>query len=102
MLDIIENQYTQMVTLRMLSAVTGRQAAYLGRVFSREVGASVRTYVTRVRLRHATALIRQGVKVEAAALSVGYRSKKSFYRQFRRVYGTTPISYCGLSQSHRG
>jgi len=100
-LEIIETQYTQPVTLPMLSTLTGRQGAYLGRVFMKEVGASVRTYVTRVRLQHAAALIREGVKVEAAALSVGYRSKKSFYRQFKRLYGTTPVPYRSLVEHSR-
>ena len=53
----------------------------------------MREYLTRVRLDHAAELIRHGVKIEAVALSVGYRSKKNFYEQFKRRYGTTPVPY---------
>jgi len=102
MLDVIENHYAQAVTLRTLSALTGRQPAYLGRVFRREVGASVRNYLTHVRLQQAIALIRDGVKIEAVALSVGYRSKRNFYQQFKRRFGSTPISYRCLPESHDG
>jgi PAS domain S-box-containing protein len=49
--------------------------------------------VTRVRLEHAARLIRDGVKIEAVAWNVGYRSKKNFYQQFKRRYGTTPLPY---------
>jgi AraC-like DNA-binding protein len=93
MVDVIENEYAEVVTLRRLSVRIGRQSAYLGRLFRRETGASVRDYLTRVRLEHATGLIREGVKIEAVALSVGYRSKKNFYQQFKRHYGTTPVPY---------
>jgi len=93
MLDVIESQYADVVTLRMLSATIGRQPAYLGRLFRQEVGASVREYLTRVRLGHAAELIGQGVKIEAVALSVGYRSKKNFYQRFKNQYGTTPLPY---------
>jgi AraC-like DNA-binding protein len=62
-------------------------------MFRREVGVPMREWLTRVRLDHAAALIREGVKVEAVSLLVGYRSKKNFYRQFKRRFGTTPFAY---------
>jgi AraC-like DNA-binding protein len=93
MLTQIENDYSQAITLRTMSAAIGRQPAYLGRLFQQEVGASVRDHLTRVRLEHAAELIREGVKIEAVALSVGYRSKKNFYQRFKRHYGTTPVRY---------
>jgi hypothetical protein len=38
-------------------------------------------------------LINTRVKIEAVALSVGYHSKKNFYRQFLRRFGVTPDAY---------
>ena len=93
MIDLIEQSYSDRITLHLLAAALNRQAAYLGALFRRQVGVSVRQWVTRVRLDHATALIRDGVKIEAVALLVGYRSKKNFYRQFKRRYATTPLAY---------
>jgi PAS domain S-box-containing protein len=92
-LEEIERDYAQPITLRTISATIGRQPAYLGRVFQHEVGSSVRDYLTRVRLEHAAELVRDGVKIEAVALSVGYRSKKNFYQRFKGYYGTTPVQY---------
>jgi transcriptional regulator GlxA family with amidase domain len=54
---------------------------------------TVRQWLTRVRLDHAASLIREGIKIEAVALIVGYHSKKNFYRQFRRRFATTPSAY---------
>ena len=93
MLDVIERSYSEPITLRVLGTTLDRQASYLGGLFRREVGFSVRQWLTRVRLEHATVLIRDGVKIEAVALLVGYRSKKNFYRQFKRRYAMTPFAY---------
>ena len=93
MIEVIDTEYANVVTLRRLSAILGRQPAYLGRLFRHETGSTVRDYLTRIRLEHAEALIRAGVKIEAVALGVGYRSKKNFYQQFRRRYGTTPVPF---------
>jgi two-component system response regulator YesN len=93
MLDRIEHSYSEPITLRSLSAELQRQSAYLGAMFRQEVGVPMRQWLTAVRLDHASTLIREGVKVEAVSLLVGYRSKKNFYRQFKRRFGTTPIGH---------
>jgi two-component system response regulator YesN len=93
MLDRIEQSFSEPITLRSLAAELHRQDAYLGTVFRREVGVPMHEWLTTVRLNHASALIREGVKVEAVSLLVGYRSKKNFYRQFRRRFGTTPFEH---------
>ena len=54
---------------------------------------SARAYVARTRIERAARAIRNGEKVKAVALEVGFRSKKNFYRQFRRRFGTAPAKY---------
>jgi AraC-like DNA-binding protein/two-component sensor histidine kinase len=93
MLDRIERSYSEPITLRSLAAELHRQSAYLGGMFRRVVGVSVHQWLTTVRLDRASTLIRDGVKVEAVSLLVGYRSKKNFYRQFKRRFGTTPFAH---------
>jgi two-component system response regulator YesN len=93
MLDVIEQSYAEHITLNSLGRMIDRQSAYLGQLFRKEVGMTMRQWVTQVRLEHAAVLIREGVKIEAVSLIVGYRSKKNFYRQFRRKFATTPLEY---------
>ena len=38
-------------------------------------------------------LTRERAKVEAVSALVGYRSKKNFYAEFRRVTGVTPAQF---------
>ena len=92
-LDVIEQSYSEHITLQTLGTILDRQSAYLGHLFRTEVGMTVRQWVTQVRLERASTLIREGVKIDAIALIVGYRSKKNFYRQFRRKFATTPFEY---------
>jgi two-component system response regulator YesN len=93
MMDRIEQSYSEPITLHSLAVEFHRQSAYLGAMFRREAGVPMRQWLTRVRLDHAAALIREGVKVEAVSMLVGYRSKKNFYRQFKRRFGTTPFAH---------
>jgi len=93
MLNRIEQSYSEPITLHSLAAELHRQSAYLGGMFRRVVGMSVHQWLTNVRLDRASVLIRDGVKVEAVSLLVGYRSKKNFYRQFKRRFGTTPFEH---------
>jgi two-component system response regulator YesN len=93
MLEQIQTGYADGVTLRTLGATLGRQPAYLGTLFRKEMGFTVRQCTTRVRLEHAAEMIRAMVKIEAVALTVGYRSKKNFYRQFKRYFASTPDEY---------
>jgi two-component system response regulator YesN len=76
-LDFIEQSYSQPVTLRMLASALDRRASYLGALFRRETGLSVRQCLTRVRHDRASTLIREGVKIEAVALLVGYRTRRT-------------------------
>jgi AraC-like DNA-binding protein/photosystem II stability/assembly factor-like uncharacterized protein len=93
MVTLIEERWSEPLSLHRLAPSLGRQEAYLGRLFRQEMGVTMREYLARVRLERAAGLIRQGEKVEAVAIEVGYRSKKNFYRQFVRRFGTTPAVY---------
>jgi two-component system response regulator YesN len=93
MMDLIHARYAGVVTLRTLGAALEERPARLGSVFRQTLGVSARECLTRVRLEHAIELIQAGVKIEAVALFVGYRSKKNFYRQFKRRFATTPDAF---------
>ena len=93
MLDEIHRHYNERLTLASLARLLSRQAAYLGRLFQNEIGVTVHEYVTRARMVFGAAQVRAGVKIEAIAMDLGYRSKKNFYRQFKRRFGMTPDAY---------
>ena len=91
--DLIEKAYADRITLGRVSAAFRGKPNSLGPLFQKQIGMSVHQYLTLVRLQHAAHLINSGLKIEAVALSVGYQSKKNFYRQFLRHFGVTPEAY---------
>jgi AraC-like DNA-binding protein len=93
MLSNIQDHYDQRLTLAALALTLRRRSTYLGRLFRKEVGMTVHEYVTRARMVFGAAHVCSGVKIEAVALNLGYRSKKNFYRQFKRFFGMTPEAY---------
>jgi AraC-like DNA-binding protein len=90
---IIDERYAEALTLDVLADAVGRSKRHLASVFLREFNVSVHAYLTQVRLNQALGLIRAGEKIEAVSLTVGYRSKKNFYRNFHALIGVTPIAY---------
>lgn len=91
--SIIDDRYAEPLKLQSLAAAVGRSKRSLGTLFHEEVGMTTHEYLTRVRLRRALDLIRQGEKIEAVSLLVGYRSKANFYRHFKAQIGVTPLAY---------
>src|SRR3989454_5263160 len=90
---IVDERYSDPLTLARLASTVGRSKRQLASVFRQELAMTVHEYLTRVRLHRALELIRRGEKIEAVSLLVGYRSKKNFYRHFKARVGGTPLAY---------
>ena len=101
MLRAIDRRYQEPLSLAVFAHDLRRERGYLGRIFKKEVGCSMREYLTRVRVQHAAVLIREGTKIEAAILEVGYRSPKRFYDAFKREFGVTPATFRAQADSVR-
>ena len=83
-------------SIASLARRAGATDTQVKRAFKREYGMSTGDYLRRVRLVAAIERLRQGEKIEAVALDVGYRSKK-FYVAFRRFTGMRPAEIRRLS-----
>jgi AraC-like DNA-binding protein len=90
---LVDERYADPLTLGHLAASVGRSKRHLGNLFRQELEMTVHEYLTQVRLHRALELIRNGEKIEAVSLLVGYRSKKNFYRHFKTHVGVTPLEY---------
>jgi AraC-like DNA-binding protein len=90
--EILHAQRERRLTLVEIGALLGRSPWHLNVTFQRHTGLTVYEYANAVRMTEAAAVIRGGMKVEAAALSLGY-SRTTFYRQFEAFYGVSPASY---------
>jgi AraC-like DNA-binding protein len=92
-LDFLRAHYMERITWRNVAASLRRNPAYLARRFRRETGTTLRQHVSELRIRQAAEQLVNGDKVEGTMLSVGYRSKRTFYSHFRTTFGVTPGVY---------
>jgi AraC family transcriptional activator of mar-sox-rob regulon len=92
---LIEAHFDRPITVDEIARSVGRRASYLERLFREQYGRGIHACIVERRMREAARLLRQGQKAEAVALSVGYKSRPNFYRQFKKRFGTTPAAFRG-------
>lgn len=93
-LAIINEHYTENLTLRTIAARLNYAPAYLSRRFSDDVGQSFTDYLQSYRLELACHyLLTDQRSVAQIAESVGYKDVRFFYQLFRRTYYCTPSEF---------
>ncbi len=90
-LDRIQRDYAQPLTLRRCAGDLGVNAAYLSHLFSHAVGLPFKTCLTEVRVEKARVLLGDPAKnISAVASAVGYASARPFRAAFHNVTGISP------------
>lgn len=86
-------------TVQRLSRAVGlSRSAFMAR-FSAAFGESPMSLLRRVRMRHAANLLAaNALSIDQVALNVGYQSRSSFTRAFRRYHGSDPSEYRAEAQ----
>lgn len=99
--ELISATEDRRLTLAQLSKVVDRSPSHLNVLFFQNTGLTIHQYAVFVRMTRAAWEIERGGKIEAIAMSLGYRSKKNFYRQFKEWFGVTPTSFRDASRLGR-
>lgn len=90
----LETRFAEPWTLEKLARTVGRSRSELAADFRQSFASSIHRFLSAQRMRVACEMLSgSDTKVEAIALTVGYRSKKSFYVEFRRTFGITPSHF---------
>lgn len=93
-IDWIEDNITESMSLQKMSAQIGYSPYYCSAKFHEIVGMTIKNYIAGRRLARATLEIRDtNNKIIDIALKYGYSSQESLTRAFVRAYGCTPSSY---------
>jgi len=93
MIDLIQRNYHENLKLETLAEVFNYNSAYLGKLFKNATGEYFNTYLDKVRIEHAKALLDEGMKVYQVAEKVGYTNVDYFHSKFRKYVGTSPSAY---------
>ena len=93
-LDWIENNYTEHVSLAELARVAGSNEKYLCRFFKEYTGNSPVDYVNRLRVERTCLYMAEGDKsITDAAMDCGFNDMSYFCKIFKRYKGLTPREY---------
>ena len=92
--DTIRSEFENGLDFQMLAEKAGVSPAHLGRVFRRASGMSISEALKRRRLQSAAELLRSsGEAVHVIAFRSGFHDPSTFFREFRKIYGMTPLDY---------
>ena len=72
---------------------------HMMRLFHRETGFTIHTYLMQRRLLAARQLIEQGMRATEACYRCGFRSYSSFTRAYNKHFGSTPTGRIALAQN---
>jgi len=82
------------ISLESMAALLAMNPAYFNRFFKRHEGIAFSDYLAKRRMERAIDLLKDPRnKIFEICMQVGYYGKQSFYKQFRKHTGRTPVQY---------
>ena len=94
LLEWIDNNYAQKITLKSLSQVAAVHEKHLCRVFKEFTGRTPMDYVNQIRIEYASsALLSTHKSITEIALDCGFSDAGYFSRQFHRLKGLPPRAF---------
>jgi two-component system response regulator YesN len=101
MLEFLERNYGQRITLKRCARELGMNTAYLSDLFSQATGVPFRTYLTELRLEQAKRLLDDPSKTASeVAYAVGYASENRFRIAFKNATGLSPRAWRETMQTN--
>ena len=90
-LKYIEDNYSEEITLEILSEEAGLSPFYFSRLFKKTTGTNYNSYLTQLRINNAEHLIKTtGEHIIDIAYKTGFKSIRTFNRTFKSIKGHTP------------
>jgi AraC-like DNA-binding protein len=90
----IHLNFTHPMQVEDLARLVNMSPSSFHRAFKEVTACSPLQYIKKIRLNKACALLlEQGVRVNEAAVQVGYESSTQFSREFKRYFGHSPMAY---------
>jgi len=98
--DLMDRDYAQPLDVPAMARAALMSPAHFSRKLRATYGETPYTYLMTRRIERAKALLRQGMSVTDACVTVGCTSLGSFSSRFTEIVGGTPSQYRARDHSH--
>ncbi|MEM9650417.1 MAG: AraC family transcriptional regulator [Bacteroidota bacterium] len=88
--EIIHDQFSEKITLQFLSKETNIHPTHISRDFPRYFGATLGSYIRKIRIEHSVSLLIKSESVTDIAYQCGFSDQSHFIRCFKSTYDMTP------------
>ncbi len=93
-LDYINKNYKENLTLQQISSLFFMNTAYLGRLFKKKTGKSFNSYLNEIRINAAKSLLEStSLKIHEISKEVGYNDFNYFVTKFESMESLSPKNY---------
>lgn len=93
-LEFIEKNIDERLTLEVLAALAGFSPYHFHRIFSAYVGETLSSFIRRIKLQKAAYKLKyQNQNITELALTAGYETPAAFTRAFKQFYGIPPSMF---------
>jgi LacI family transcriptional regulator len=97
---LIEKNLSSGISAEDIFKMSGYSPPYVEKVFKERFGSTVQTYITKARMKKATALLHEGtLSTKEIAAACGYASPQYFCRAFKSHFGVSPQKH--MKQPHK-
>ncbi len=99
----LDEHFTENITLDSLAQVFNYNKFYLSKLFNSCVNDNLKNYVNSLRVKKFIQLYmaNPSANITETALSLGFESTPTFYRAFKRIYGSSPKEYFAVALAER-
>jgi YesN/AraC family two-component response regulator len=93
-IEFMERNLDRNLSLGKVAHLARLSKGYFGELFKQETGKIFRAYLKKIRIEKACRLLAgTGLEIKEVSRSVGYRDIQSFYHDFKKMTGMTPLEY---------
>lgn len=93
-ISFVKENYNKDINIEEIANYIGIHKVYLNRIFKKETGSTVNSFINSYRISEAISLlIESKCKIAEVIWRVGFNSEQNFYYTFRQVTGMSPNEY---------
>ena len=93
-MDYIRKNYSGKLSLNDIADSVFFSVSYISRIFKSETGENVSSYINKVRIEHAKAvLMGDSIPLVEVAMKCGFDDQSYFNKVFKKLCGCTPTAF---------